>query len=116
MYVNELKENLRKVISLRDEIQDLKKGNKRTYSLREYVELFRDRLIQVDHGERDRFWWPMHVALTKIDEFTDITEEKFNSQFSANKTKLLSTMNRYIKDLQLGFQQHDLESKSARQD
>jgi len=116
MNINELKKNLEKVISLRDEIKDLKKGKQRTYSLREYVELFRDRLIYVDHGERDRFWWPMQVALTNIDEFTDIREEKFNSQFSANKTKLLSIINRYIKDLQHGFQQHDLESKSIRND
>ncbi len=112
-----IKENLEKVISLRDEIKDLKKGKQRTYSLREYVELFRDRLIYVDHGERDRFWWPMHVALTKIDEFIDIRrEEKFNSQFSANKTKLLSIINRYIKNLQYEFQQHDLASKSIRND
>lgn len=107
---------MKKVISLRDEIQDLKKGNQRTYSLREYVELFRDRLIHVSHGERDRFWSPMQLVLKKIDEFTYIEEEKFDSHFSANKKKLLSTMNRYIKDLHYGFQQHDLELKSTRQE
>ncbi len=104
----DLKENLKRVISLRDEIIELKKGNSRTYSLREYVKLFRDRLIYVDHGERDKFWWPMHVALTKLDELSDIEENKFNSQFSANKRKLLSTINRYIKEMQNELQEHDL--------
>lgn len=104
---NDLKENLKLVFSLRDEIMDLKKGNFRTYSLREYVDLFRDRLIHTDHGERDKFWWPMHIALTKLDELSDIEENKFNSQFSANKRKLLSTINRYIKEMQNELQEHD---------
>jgi hypothetical protein len=108
MNVNDLKENLKRVISLRDEIMELKKENRRTYSLREYVELFRDRLIHIDHGEIDKFWWPMHIALTKLDELSDIEENKFNSQFSANKRKLLSTINRYTKEMQIELQEHDL--------
>ena len=116
MYVNDLKANIKQIISLRDEIKELKKNNQRTYSLLEYVELFRNKLIHADHGERDRFWWPMHVALTKLDELSDIRPEKFNSQFSANKTKILSIANHYIKDLQRGFLQHDLELKSTHLD
>jgi hypothetical protein len=112
----DLKENLRQVISLRDEIVQLRKEDRRTYSLREYVDLFQDRLRWTDHGESDRFWRPMHVAITKLDEISNIDVKKFNSAFTTHKAKLLSIVNRYIKDLQLGFEQQDLELMSIRRD
>ncbi len=116
MDIQELRENVQKVISLREEVKNLKKSIRRTYSLREYVDLFRDRLIFVDHGERDRFFWPMHIASTKLDELSDMRNDEFNSRFSTTKTKLLSIMNRYIKDLQRGFVEHDLEVNSTPRD
>lgn len=116
MDITDLKENLRQVISLRDEIVQLRKEDRRTYSLREYVDLFQDRLSWTDHGEMDKFWRPMHVANTKLDEMRGIDVEKFNSAFATHKTKLLSIVNRYIKDLQLGFERYDLEAMSIRRD
>lgn len=105
--IAELKENIIGIISLRDELIQLKKYDRYTYSLYEYIELFREKLIFTDHGGNDIFWDPKHVALTKLDQLSDIDEESFNSRFSANKTKLLSIMNRYIKDLQHGFHLYD---------
>ena len=116
MDIQELRENVQKVISLREEVKDLKKDNRRLYSLKEYVGLFRDRLIFVDHGERDRFFWPMHIAFTKLDELSYMTNDEFYSRFATTKTKLLSIMNRYIKDLQRGFVEYDLEVNSNRRD
>lgn len=111
MDIADLKENLRQVISLRDNLVELKKGHIRTYSLSEYLDLIQNRLIGTDHGERDKFYWPMHVANTKLDMLRGMDIDKFNSAFSTNKTKLLSIVNQYIKDLQLGFEQNDLEAK-----
>lgn len=114
MDIQELKENVISVISLKEEVKDLKKDNRRSYTLREYVGLFRDRLIFVDHGERDRFFWPMHIASTGLDELSNLTNDQFDTRFSTTKTKLLSIMNRYIKDLQRGIMEHDLEVNSTR--
>lgn len=108
MEIANLKENLRQVISLRDELIELKKGNRRTYSLKEYADLFRDRLRWTDHGMSDSFSLAEHDAFTRLDILCDIEDEKFNSAFSTHKTKLLSIMNRYINDLRLGFDKHDL--------
>ena len=66
MDIQELRENVQKVISLREEVKDLKKDNRRLYSLKEYVGLFRDRLIFVDHGERDRFFLADAHSIYKI--------------------------------------------------
>jgi len=111
MDITDLKENLKQVVSLRDNLIKLEKGDMRTYSLNEYLDLFQNRLNGTDHGERDKFYWPMHVANTKLDILREMDIEKFNSAFSTNKSKMLSIVNQYIKDLQLGFEQNDLEAK-----
>lgn len=111
MDIADLKDNLRQVVSLKDNLFKLKKGDMRTYSLSEYLDLFQNRLIRIDHGERDKFYWPMHVANTKLDILREMDNEKFNSDFSTNKSKMLSIVNQYIKDLQIGFEQNDLEAK-----
>jgi hypothetical protein len=115
MDIKELHENTRKVISLRDEIIVLEKHRKEPtgYRLNEYVELFRDRLIWVDHGERDRFWVPMHNTLIKLDEMANIDPEKFNSNFATYKKNLLSVINRYIKEMHQGFDAHYKEFGST---
>lgn len=109
MNISELKQNLQQIIYLRDEIAESKKETRFGYSLKEYLELFRDKLIFVDHGERDKFWCPKHEATQKLDSLSDISLNEFSSAYSKNKTKLLSIINRYIKDMKLGFIQHDLE-------
>lgn len=114
MEIADLNENLKQVISLRDELKELKKGNRRIYSLREYVDLFHDRLIWTDHGMSDSISLAEHDACSRLDILCDIEVEKFNSAFSVNKTKLLSIVNRYIKDLQLGLQLYDLKENSIR--
>jgi hypothetical protein len=114
MDLQELKENLKTVIDLQAEVKDLKKGNRHTYSLREYVDQFRDRLINIDHGDRDRFFWPMHIASTRLDDLSNLTDAEIDSRFSTTKTKLLSIMNRYIKDLQHEFYIHDSGLNSTR--
>lgn len=114
MEIADLKENLRHVISLRDEIVQLRKEDRRTYSLREYVDLFQDRLSWTDYGDRDKFWVPKYNANAGLEKLRDIDSEKFNSAFATHKTKLLSIVNRYIKELQLGFEQYDLKENSIR--
>jgi hypothetical protein len=106
MYIEDLKENLKLVNELRDELKVLKKEARRGYTLHEYIDLIQERLWN-DHGERDRFAEPKRLANFKLDELRDINKEQFNSAFSKNKTKLLSILNRYIKDLQIGFQESD---------
>ena len=109
MNISELKQNLQQIIYLRDEIVESKKETRFGYSLKEYLEQFRYKLIIVDHGERDKFWCPRHVATQKLDSLSDLSLDEFNSAYSKNKTKLLSIINRYIKEMKLGFIQHDLE-------
>lgn len=74
------------------------------------LELYWD--LFIDHGEWDSFFCPMHVASNKLDELTYMTDDELNSRFSTTKTKLMSVMNRYIKDLQRGFVEHDSEMVS----
>lgn len=112
MNIQELKENLQKVILLREEVSCLQKHHRRTYSLREYTEQFRERLIFVDHGERDRFSWPVYIASKKLDELYENRDE-FEVRFSASKAKLLSAMGQYIKDIQRGIKEHEAEQKSS---
>lgn len=113
MNTDEIKNNLIKVISLRDEIKDFKKGSRQTaYKLSDYVDLCYDRIIAVDYGDRDRLYVPYSNASMKLQDFMQTDDKIINSQFSAHKTKLLSILNRYIKDLQLGLQEHDSELNS----
>lgn len=109
MNISELKQNLQQIIYLRDEIVESKKETRFGYSLKEYLEQFRYKLIIVAHGERDKFWCPRHVATQKLDSLSDLSLDEFNSAYSKNKTKLLSIINRYIKEMKFGFIQHDLE-------
>jgi len=104
MNTEALKENLKRVIVLRDELKDLPKNNGRGYTLWECIDLFRERLINVDHGEGDKFWLPCHRATTKLEFFEEIGKTKFNTAFATNKTKLIAVLNRYIKDLTSEFE------------
>ena len=115
MNIQELKENAQRVTSLHGEVRGLQKHNRGSYTLREYSEQFRHRLIFVDHGERDRFFWPKHVASTKLDELY-VNRDEFELRFSASKIKLLSIMKEYIKGLEQGFKEHDLEESSSHRD
>lgn len=96
------------------EVKDLKKSMGNSQSLKGYIELLYDRLIVVDHGERDRFYVPKHITSLKLNELFNMTNDQFNSRFSTTKTKVLSIMNRYIKDMQRGFEEHDLEENPTR--
>jgi hypothetical protein len=116
MEILELKNNLRKVISLQEEIKDLTNSKKQLFSLTDFMENFRNCLIYVDHGERDRFFVPMNIALNKLNNLSDIVNNNSKLSFSQTKTKLLSIMNRYIKDLQRGFEEHDSESNLTHRD
>lgn len=108
MNIQELKDNLQIVTSLREEVSRLQKQNRRFYTLREYTEQFRERLIFVDHGERDRFSEPSRIANLKLDELY-VNRDEFEVRFSASKAKLLSIMSKYIKDMNRGFVEHELE-------
>ena len=114
MNINDLREHLNKTISLKEELKELKKTD--LYKLSDYLEMFHKSLVYTDFGERDKFWLPYYYASNSLKELHEFREEELNSKFSANKTKLLSIVNRHIKDLKHGFQQHDLELKSTRQD
>lgn len=117
MNINELKETLQAIISLRDEIEKLTKNTtvRHTYTLKDYVDLCHNKITWVDYGDRDKFYVPYHTASMRLSELRDIDDEKFNSAFKTHKTKLLSILNRYIKDLQHGFELHDLELRQAHQ-
>lgn len=111
MDVNALRANLSRVIALRDEIEALQKpAGHFGYSLSDYVTQAYDRVINGYPGERDRFYVPHSVAVMKLQDMLDIEHDKLNSAFATNRTKLLSILNRYIKGLQRGFQEHDLET------
>jgi hypothetical protein len=111
MNVNALKANLSRVIALRDEIEAFQKPSEPfSYSLSDYVSEAYDRVINGYPGERDRFFVPHSVAVMKLQDMLDIEHDKLNSAFATNRTKLISILNRYIKGLQRGFQEHDLEA------
>jgi hypothetical protein len=106
MDINELKEHLKKVLELRDELKDLPR-NGRCYTLWEYIGLFREKLINVDHGEADLFAEPARMAGNRLDILADIGEEKFNAAFATNKAKLLAILQSYLKGLQSGLRKLD---------
>lgn len=114
MDIHELRECVRETTILYEEVQGLRKDNKRSFTIVDYIEMFRQKLIFTDHGERDRFFMPMHIASKKLDELTDMPKERINSRFATTKTKLLSIMGRYIKDLLRGFEEYDAELNSIR--
>lgn len=107
MNTEALKENLKRVIELRDELKDLSKSSRRGYALYEYIGLIRDRLIFVDHGEADLFAEPARIAGNRLAILADIGEDKFNTAFATNKAKLLAILQSYLKGLQSGLQQRD---------
>lgn len=112
MDISELKEHLRRTISLKLELKELKSNG--LYKLSDYLKRFHRSLIDTDFGERDKFWLPYWDTSKELEELLHIDSNKLNSQFSANKTKLLSIVNRHIKGLQLGFREYDLESPLTR--
>lgn len=112
MKIQELKESVQKVITIRDQVRELKKTDRYSYTLGEYLVQFRERLNFVDHGERDRFSSPAHFANVKLSELTSKAPDELELRFSASKAKLLSIMSEYIKDMNRGFVEHELEQKS----
>ena len=114
MNIDELKNNLRKVISLRDEINNFKKGSRHTaYKLSDYINLTYEQIIAVDYGDRDRFYLPYSNATFQLQNLMQTDEKVINTKFSVHKIKLLSILNRYINNLQHGFLEHDLELNST---
>lgn len=109
MNIEELRENLKQIRLLRNEIAELKKERRFGYSLSEYLNLLRNKISFIDHGEDDKFWNPMHIATSEMSRLIDIRENEFNSAFSKNKRKFLSIIDRYIKDLQHGIDFHNQE-------
>lgn len=114
MKIEELKEHLNKIILLREEIKGFEKttGHMK-YSLSYYVNHAYEQFKFVDHGERDRFFSPQYSVMNALQMLMDVDEKIINSAFSKHKAKLLSVLNNYIKEMQLGFLQHDLELKSS---
>ena len=99
MRIEELKNNVRRQKELRDEISESNNKSKLGYTLFECLERVRDSIIYIDHGESDLFFIPKHRASMKLDELLNTDVKSFNSAYSKNKKKLLSIVNRYIKDL-----------------
>lgn len=112
--INELKNHLRRTITLKHELSELKRTDR--YKLSDYLDRFHQSLIHTDFGERDKFCLPYHYASNDLQNLFDLRPDKLNSQFSANKTKLLSIVNRHIKGLQDGFVEYDLELRSTHRD
>jgi hypothetical protein len=112
MVINELKEHLIRTKSLSHELRELK--NNDLVKLSDYLERFHNSLIYTDFGERDKFWLPYWYASKDLEVLLRADSIKLNSQFTANKKKLLSIVNQHIKNLQLGFHEYDLESPLTR--
>lgn len=109
-----LRDHLRRVIELRDEIKELTKPTGHGgYQLSDYVDRARQRLIDAYHGERDRFYYPYAVALNRLDQLQEVETAKLNGLFSTHKIRLLAALNRYVKSLQAGFHQSDSETGLA---
>jgi hypothetical protein len=109
--IEAIRRNLRAAIELRDEIKDLKPIQRRRLS--DYVSQAYDRVTAVYHGERDRFYVPHAHATMKLGDLQSLDANALSTQFSTHKTKLVSSLNQYIKGLQRGLQEHDLEEKST---
>jgi len=103
MNIQELKNNLIKVIALQKKIR-VKNKNSSGYSLKEYADQFRESIIYVDHGEGDRFAEPLRIASTELDL---LSNSDYINRFAATKTKLLLIMGDYIRDLQHELQKFD---------
>ncbi len=113
MDINELRTHLNKTISLKTEIKELKKTD-RFRSLAGYLEQFRHSIAWTNFGDRDKFWLPYYNASEGLKYFDEISDNDLDIRFTMNKTKLLSIVNRHIKDLQSGFREYDLESPLTR--
>jgi hypothetical protein len=103
----ELIRTLLRVKEIRNEIRDLDKKNSLNNDISYYIDLFHEKLIFTDHGERDKYALPKIDAINKIERMRLISTEKINSNFAQNKTKLLSIVNRYISQLQDELQKPD---------
>jgi len=112
MDINELKLHLNKSISLKKEIIELKKTDKR--SLSDYLDQFCQSLLLTDFGDREKFRLPYRDASERLKFFYDIDSNELDKRFTVNKTMLLSITSRHIKDLQSGFREYDLESPLTR--
>jgi hypothetical protein len=114
MNLNDLREHLNQTEKLKLELKELKKTDRENLS--DFLDRFHNRLVWTDFGDRDKFWLPYYYASNDLKILQDMTSEELNSRFSANKTKLLSIVNRHIKDLQRGFREHEEELKSTHRD
>lgn len=108
MRIEELRNNLRRLKELRDEIIMSNSKSRFGCTLFEYFVRIRESIIYVDHGEGDLFFIPKHRASLKLDELMDINVKEFNSAYSKNKTKLLSIVNRYLKDITHAIETYEL--------
>lgn len=112
MNIDELKNTVKDIAHLRDELKKLS-AKQQWYSLSDYIERFRNKMSSVDHGERDRFYMPYADASMSLSNLLDIDDQKLSSSFATNKTKLISCLNKYIKGMQKGFIAHEKEMKNG---
>jgi len=110
MDIAELKTTVQEIIALRNEIESFSKSEiSFAKSLSDYINIVHNKLMWVDHGIKDRFYSPRFFISKSLSELMDIENKKINSAFSKHKSKLLSILNRYIKEMQKGFIDYEEE-------
>lgn len=114
MDIQALKSNLLAIIALRDKVEALSSSDSHHgYQLSDYAEKARTRIYSADHGDDDWYFLPQWDAGNRFRQLQENGDARIDSAFATSKTKLLSILNRYIKDLQTGFREHDPESGSV---
>lgn len=99
---DELKEIIKSITYLRDEIKDFDKPHRLSFgpSLKGYVDTAYDKLKRIEHGYDPNLHEPYLRAKNKLDKLQDIDEAKLDSAFKKYKGELVTTLARLIKDLQ----------------
>lgn len=101
----ELKENLKRVISLRDELQSIAKPKvpNLVCTLKEYGERLRSLFSDTDHTVSDEFVNIHHNASHRLERLMDISNSILNLTFKTSRKQFVSVMNDYINGLQKEF-------------
>lgn len=108
MNIENLNAYLSDLTKMKEEVENTSQ-NSRSYSLDDYIDFFRSKIGFFDHGVRDKFTVPFYDASLHID---DLSDSKYS--FSVKKTKLVSTINQYIKGMQRGLKLHEKELGTTR--
>lgn len=108
--ITELKKTVLNTVELRNKLMEMTLPRKPYHhSFDYYITLAHNMIKEPDYGERDRFYLPYYSTSTDLSELMDIDEKKFVSAFKTIKAKVIAILNRYIKEMELGFVEHDLE-------